>query len=75
MASLQINDTLAQLRPADVLDDGITNEEGGDHVPEPDSKPDASDKVADKPKEATAMVPYYKLFRYDRQLAFYCLAG
>lgn len=63
MASLQINDTLAQLRPADVLNNGVTKEVGVDSVPEPETKPDGPDKAVDRVKEKAPMVPYYKLFR------------
>lgn len=62
MASTQINDTLAQLRPADVVDNGITNAVDVDKVPQ--SVADAvPDKATEKPKEATSTVPYYRLFR------------
>ena len=68
LESVQINDTLAQLRPANVLDNGITRGEGVDAVNTSDksqANPKAPDKVNSKAKakETVPSVPYFKLFR------------
>lgn len=60
--SPQSNESLGQLRPADVLDNGIARKYGVDEVQVPQSR--QPDKVQPKSKEATPSVPYYKLYRY-----------
>ena len=68
----QINETLAQLRPADVLDNGITRKYGVDEVQVPQAE--QPDKTQPKSKEATPSIPYYRLYRYtsSRQAAAPC---
>ena len=61
--SLQINPA-AQLRPADVLDNGITKKEGVDEVRLPHAQPKQPDKTKTKGKDAVPSVPYFKLFRW-----------
>ena len=67
MTSVHLEGTLAEtlphLRPAEVIDNGVTNEADVDKVPEQTAKPDA-DKAGKKSKEATPTVPYFRLFRY-----------
>lgn len=64
LQDLQINDTLAQLCPATVLDNGITKEEGVDQVHSTLADPKQPNKEKAKTKAATSSVPYYKLFRF-----------
>lgn len=66
--SPQINETLAQLRPADVLDNGITRKVGVDEVQIPLAQPTEPTKAKNKSKEAMPSVPYYKLYRYTSTL-------
>ena len=63
LEDLQINDTLAQLRPTNVLDNGITNEEGVDQV-NTHVEPNQPKKAKAKSKEAKLSVSYFKLFRF-----------
>ena len=60
--SLQINPA-AQIRPADVLDNGITNKEGVDEVQSLYAQPKQLGKAKTKGEEAVPSVPYFKLFR------------
>lgn len=60
--SLQINPA-AQIRPADVLDNGITKKEGVDEVQTPQPQPKPPGKAKTKGKDAVPSVPYLKLFR------------
>lgn len=61
--SLQINPA-AELRPADVLDNGITNKEGVDEVLSPHAQLKQPSKTKTKGKDAVPSVPYFKLFRW-----------
>ena len=68
LESVQISDTLAQLGPSNVLDNGITRGEGVDAVNTTDdlqANPKAPDKLKSKAKakETVPSVPYFKLFR------------
>ena len=63
MASPLVNDPLTQLRPDTVLDTGATNGVGQDDLSEAHVKLEGAKKKADTAKEATPVVPYYKLFR------------
>ena len=60
--SVQINPA-AQLRPADVLDNGITNKEGVDEVQSPHAEPKQPGKTKTKGTDAVPSIPYFKLFR------------
>ena len=70
LESVQINDTLAQLRPADVLDNGITRNDG---VENNINAQDGSKQPKTKSKEAVPTVAYYKLFRSHHSKA--CLSS
>lgn len=61
--SLQLHESLAQVRPADVLDNGITNKEGVDEVQAPLAQPKQPDKSKAKDKVAVPSLSYFKLFR------------
>ena len=60
--SLQINPA-AQIRPAEALDNGVTNKEGVDEVQPPNAQPKQPGKTKTKGKDAVPSVPYFKLFR------------
>ena len=57
-----MNDTLEQLRPVDVFENGITNEDAVDSIPRPVKTADDT-SPSGKTQPATATFPYYKLFR------------
>ena len=61
--SLHLHESLAQVRPADVLDNGITKKEGIDEVQAPLAQPKQPDKPKAKDKDAVPSLSYFKLFR------------
>ena len=61
--SVQLHESLAQVRPADVLDNGITDKEGVDDVQAPLAQPKQPDKTRTKGKDAVPSLSYFKLFR------------
>lgn len=60
--ALRMNDTLEELRPMNVLSNGITNEDAADSIPRPVKTADDT-SPSGRTQPATATVPYYKLFR------------
>lgn len=77
LETVQINDTLAQLRPSNVLDNGITRGDGVDTVNTTDgsqANPKAPDKLKSKAKakETVPSVPYFKLFRLAISVGHQC---
>lgn len=67
--ALRMNDTLEELRPVGVFENGITNEDGVDSIPRPVKTADDT-STSGKIKPAIATIPYYKLFRYVQNRGF-----
>ena len=65
LENTQIKETLAQLRPAEILQNTVTKQHVVDDVHIAVTNPDSPDKAKAERKEKAASVPYYKLFRFD----------
>lgn len=61
--TLQLHESLAQVRPGDVLDNGITKKQGVDEVQAPLAQPKQPNKTKAKGKDTVPSVSYFKLFR------------
>ncbi|KAA6419418.1 MAG: ATP-binding cassette transporter [Trebouxia sp. A1-2] len=61
--ALRVNDTLKQLRPVDVFENGISNEDAADSIPRPVTTPDDT-STSGKAVPTAATILYYKLFGY-----------
>lgn len=68
--ALRVNDTLKQLRPVDVFENGISNEDAADSIPRPVTTPDDT-STSGKAVPTAATILYYKLFGYV-QIAGVC---